>query len=57
VVVLRDEKDPRSAVVVAGHGVRATASARIGIDEGMAGRVITTGDPVWSTTTASSPGG
>jgi HD-GYP domain-containing protein (c-di-GMP phosphodiesterase class II) len=47
VVVLRDETDPRSAVVVAGHGVpRDYIGARIGIDEGMAGRVITSGDPV-----------
>jgi HD-GYP domain-containing protein (c-di-GMP phosphodiesterase class II) len=47
VVVLRDEKDPRSAVVVAGHGVpRDYIDTRLGIDEGMAGRVITSGDPV-----------
>jgi len=47
VVVLRDEADPRSAVVVAGHGVpRDYVGTRIGIDEGMAGRVITSGDPV-----------
>jgi HD domain/GAF domain len=47
VVVLRDESDPRSAVVVAGHGVpRDYVGRRIGIDEGMAGHVITTGDPV-----------
>jgi HD-GYP domain-containing protein (c-di-GMP phosphodiesterase class II) len=47
VVVLRDESDPRSATVVAGHGVpRDYVGRRIGIDEGMAGHVITTGDPV-----------
>ena len=47
VVVLRDDSDPRSAVVVAGHGVpRDYVGNRIGIDEGMAGRVITTGEPV-----------
>jgi len=47
VVVLRDEADPRSAVVVGGHGVpRDYVGRRIGIDEGMAGRVITTGEPV-----------
>ena len=47
VVVLRDEKDPRLAAVVAGHGVpRDYVNSRIGIDEGMAGRVITTGEPV-----------
>jgi hypothetical protein len=47
VVVLRDESDPRSATVVAGDGVpRDYIGRRIGIDEGMAGRVITTGEPV-----------
>jgi len=47
VVVLRDESDPRSAVVVAGHGVpRDYVGHRIGIDEGMAGHVITSGEPV-----------
>jgi HD-GYP domain-containing protein (c-di-GMP phosphodiesterase class II) len=47
VVVLRDESDPRSAVVVAGHGVpRDYVGRHIGMDEGMAGRVITTGEPV-----------
>lgn len=47
VIVLRDDEDPRLAVVVAGHGVpRDYIGRRIGIDEGMAGRVITTGEPV-----------
>jgi HD-GYP domain-containing protein (c-di-GMP phosphodiesterase class II) len=47
VVVLRDESDPRSAIVVAGHGVAPDyVGSRIGIDEGMAGHVITSGDPV-----------
>ena len=47
VVVVRDESDPRLAVVVAGHGVPPDyIGRRIGIDEGMAGRVITTGEPV-----------
>jgi HD-GYP domain-containing protein (c-di-GMP phosphodiesterase class II) len=47
VVVLRDEADPRSAIVVAGHGVPPDyVGSRIGIDEGMAGHVITSGDPV-----------
>jgi GAF domain-containing protein len=47
VVVVRDESDPRLAVVVAGHGVpRDYVGRRIGIDEGMAGRVIMGGDPV-----------
>jgi HD-GYP domain-containing protein (c-di-GMP phosphodiesterase class II) len=47
VVVVRDETDPRLAVVVAGHGVPPDyVGRRIGIDEGMAGRAITSGDPV-----------
>jgi HD-GYP domain-containing protein (c-di-GMP phosphodiesterase class II) len=47
VVVLRDDADPRLAVVVAGDGVpRDYVGTRIGIDEGMAGRVITTGEAV-----------
>jgi HD-GYP domain-containing protein (c-di-GMP phosphodiesterase class II) len=47
VVVVPDERDPRLAVVLAGHGVpRDYIGRRIGIDEGMAGRVITTGEPV-----------
>jgi HD-GYP domain-containing protein (c-di-GMP phosphodiesterase class II) len=47
VVVVRDETDPRLATVIAGHGVpRDYVGRRIGIDEGMAGRVITTGEPV-----------
>jgi hypothetical protein len=47
VVVVRDESDPRLAAVIAGHGVpRDYVGRRIGIDEGMAGRVITTGEPV-----------
>jgi HD-GYP domain-containing protein (c-di-GMP phosphodiesterase class II) len=47
VVVLRDQADPRSAIVVAGYGVPPDyVGQRIGIDEGMAGHVITTGEPV-----------
>ena len=47
VVVLRDDSDPRLAIVVAGHGVPPDyVGSRIGIDEGMAGHVITSGDPV-----------
>jgi HD-GYP domain-containing protein (c-di-GMP phosphodiesterase class II) len=47
VVVLRDQTDPRSAIVVAGYGVPPDyVGQRIGIDEGMAGHVITTGEPV-----------
>ena len=57
VVVLRDESDPRSAVVVAGHGVpRDYVGRRIGIDEGMAGRVITTGEPMLVDNYAGFPG-
>jgi hypothetical protein len=57
VVVLRDESDPRSAVVVAGHGVpRDYVGRRIGIDEGVAGRVITTGEPVLVDDYAGFPG-
>ena len=57
VVVLRDESDPRSAMVVAGHGVpRNYVGSRIGIDEGMAGRVITTGEPVLVDDYAEFPG-
>jgi HD-GYP domain-containing protein (c-di-GMP phosphodiesterase class II) len=45
--VVRDEADPRLAGVVAGHGVPSDyIGHRIGIDEGMAGRVITSGEPV-----------
>ena len=47
VVVLRDESDPRSVIVVAGYGVPGDyVGQRIGIDEGMAGHVIRTGEPV-----------
>jgi GAF domain-containing protein len=47
VVVVRDDTDPRLATVIAGHGVPSDyVGRRIGIDEGMAGRVITTGEPV-----------
>jgi GAF domain-containing protein len=47
VVVVRDEADPRLAIVIAGHGVpRDYVGRRIGIDEGMAGRVIMTGEAV-----------
>ena len=47
VVVLRDEADPRSSIVVARpRGATRLRRRRIGIDEGMAGRVITTGEPV-----------
>jgi HD-GYP domain-containing protein (c-di-GMP phosphodiesterase class II) len=45
-VLLRDESDPRTSVVVAGHGVPPDMiGLRFGVDEGMAGRAITTGEP------------
>ncbi len=45
-VLLRDESDPRTSVVVAGHGVPPDMMGlRFGVDEGMAGRAITTGEP------------
>jgi hypothetical protein len=47
IVMLRDEKDPRSSVVVAGYGVPDDyIGCRFGVDEGMAGHVITTGQPL-----------
>jgi hypothetical protein len=43
-VLLQDESDPRTSVVVAGEGVPpGLIGSRFGIDEGMAGHVITTG--------------
>ena len=46
-MVVRDDTDPRLATVIAGHGVPSDyVGRRIGIDEGMAGRVITSGEPV-----------
>jgi hypothetical protein len=45
--MLRDESDPRSSVVVAGHGVPADLIGdRFGVDEGMAGQVMRTGEPL-----------
>ena len=45
--MLRDESDPRSSVVVAGHGVPADLIGdRFGVDEGMAGQVMRTGKPL-----------
>jgi HD-GYP domain-containing protein (c-di-GMP phosphodiesterase class II) len=45
-VLLRDESDPRTSVVVAGHGVPPDMiGLRFGVDEGMAGQAITTGAP------------
>jgi HD-GYP domain-containing protein (c-di-GMP phosphodiesterase class II) len=47
IVMLRDDADPRSAVVVAGYGVPdGYVGSRFGVDEGMAGQVITTGEPL-----------
>jgi HD-GYP domain-containing protein (c-di-GMP phosphodiesterase class II) len=46
-VILRDDSDPRSSIVVAGHGVpRDLIGRRFGVDEGMAGQVIRTGEPL-----------
>ena len=46
-VMLRDESDPRSSIVVAGHGVpRDLIGSRFGVDEGMAGETIRTGEPL-----------
>ena len=46
-VMLRDDSDPRSSIVVAGHGVpRDLIGHRFGVDEGMAGHVMRTGDPL-----------
>jgi GAF domain-containing protein len=47
VVLLRDETDPRSVIVAAGHGVPADmVGERFGIDEGMSGEVMRTGEPL-----------
>jgi hypothetical protein len=46
-VLLRDESDPRSSVVAAGYGVpRDVIGHRFGVDEGMAGQVMRTGEPL-----------
>ena len=45
-VILRDESDPRSSIVVAGHGVpRDLIGQRFGVDEGIAGHAMSTGEP------------
>jgi HD-GYP domain-containing protein (c-di-GMP phosphodiesterase class II) len=46
-VMLRDESDPRSSIVVAGHGVpRDLIGSHFGVDEGMTGETIRTGEPL-----------
>ena len=46
-VMLRDEADPRSSIVVAGHGVPGDMiGSRFGVDEGMAGQVMRTGEAI-----------
>ena len=41
-VILRDDSDPRTSVVVAGQGIPPDLIGhRFGVDEGMAGQVIT----------------
>ena len=43
--MLHDASDPRSSVVVAGHGIPGELiGRRFGVDEGMAGQVMRTGD-------------
>jgi HD domain-containing protein/GAF domain-containing protein len=44
--LLRDPDDPRSSTVVAAHGVTDFVGRRFGIDEGMVGEAIITGEPV-----------
>ena len=46
-VCVRDRKDPRSSIVVAGHGVpEDLIGRRLGIDEGIVGQVFLSGEPV-----------
>jgi hypothetical protein len=46
-VCVRDRKDPRSSIVVAGHGVPDDLiGRRLGIDEGIVGQVFLSGEPV-----------
>ena len=46
-VCVRDQDDPRLAIVVAGHGVRDELTGkRLGVDEGIVGQVLLTGEPV-----------
>jgi hypothetical protein len=46
-VCVRDRNDPRLSVVVAGHGVRdELIGRRLGVDEGLVGQVLSSGDSV-----------
>ncbi|MGH2980278.1 MAG: HD-GYP domain-containing protein [Solirubrobacterales bacterium] len=46
-VCVRDRNDPRSSIVVAGHGVSPDLiGRRLGIDEGIVGEVFRSGDPL-----------
>ena len=46
-VCVRDRNDPRSSIIVAGHGVRPELiGRRLGIDEGIVGQVFLSGEPV-----------
>ena len=46
-VLIRDESDPRTSIVAAGYGVpRDVIGHRFGVDEGMAGQVMRTGEPL-----------
>jgi HD domain/GAF domain len=46
-VCVRDRNDPRSSIVVAGHGVsNDLIGRRLGIDEGIVGQVFLAGEPV-----------
>jgi hypothetical protein len=46
-VCVRDRSDPRSSIVVAGHGVsRELIGRRLGVDEGIVGQVLLSGEPV-----------
>jgi HD domain/GAF domain len=46
-VCVRDRNDPRSSIIVAGHGVRPElVGRRLGIDEGIVGQVFLSGEPV-----------
>ena len=46
-VLLRDASDPRTSVVAAAHGVPSdVVGQHFGVDEGMAGRVMRTGEPL-----------
>lgn len=46
-VLVRDEADPRTSIVAAAYGVpREVIGHRFGVDEGMAGHVMRTGEPL-----------